>query len=274
MVESALPSGLYYRHWRVEAPRAVLLLAHGAGEHSGRYLHLADFLGAHGIAVLAPDHPGHGKSPGRRAHIEAFAQFFPALDALCEQAERDYPEVPLILLGHSMGGLIAARYLLERPGRFRAAVLSAPALAPPAPPSAFAIWLNTLLSKLWPTLGVLQLDAGGISRDPAVVAAYRADPLVHTGKFSARLVTELFAAMEEVHRRAVELRLPLLLMHGDADSMTAVEGSRSLAREMAAEYASLRIYPGLYHEIFNEPEQQQVFADLLDWLQSKLPAAG
>lgn len=224
--------------------------------------------------MLAPDHPGHGKSPGRRAHIEAFAQFFPALDALCEQAGRDYPEVPLILLGHSMGGLIAARYLLERPGRFRAAVLSAPALAPPAPPSAFAIWLNTLLSRLWPTLGVLQLDAAGISRDPAVVAAYRADPLVHTGKFSARLVTELFAAMEEVHRRADELRLPLLLMHGDADSMTAVEGSRSLAREMAAEHASLRIYPGLYHEIFNEPEQQQVFADLLEWLQSKLPATG
>lgn len=271
--EQVLPSGIFYRHWAQPAPRAVVLLAHGAGEHSGRYQHLAAFLGEHRIAVLAPDHPGHGRSPGARAHINAFADFFPALDALHALIERDYPDVPVVLLGHSMGGLIAARYLLERPGRFRAAILSAPALQPPEPPSAFAIWLNSVLARLWPTLGVLQLDASGVSRDPAVVAAYRADPLVHTGKFSARLVVELFSTMALVHQRAGELHLPLLVLHGDADSMTAVEGSQQLAAAVGGAHCTLRIYPGLYHEIFNEPEQEQVFAELLDWLQAQLPAA-
>lgn len=265
-VENRLQDGIFYRHWAPAQPRAVLLLAHGAGEHSGRYQAFAEYFCDRGIAVLAPDHRGHGESPGRRAHITRFSEFFAPLDVLREQIRREYPGLPVFLVGHSMGGLIAARYLPSRQDSFAGAVLSAPALEVPEPPSRFAIAINRLVSMIWPTLGVMQLDAAGLSRDPRVVAAYRADPLVHGGKFSARLVTELFGAMQDVARDRHGIRLPLLVMHGDADVMTSVDGSRHLAADVGSSDVTLKIYPGLYHEIFNEPERQVVLDDLHAWL--------
>ena len=270
-VAARLPDGTRYRHWTVANPVAVVLLAHGAGEHSGRYAAVAEWLNARAVAVLAPDHRGHGESPGVRAHIDRFGDFFGPLDALRELIAGDYPELPCFLVGHSMGGLIAARYLLDRQDRFTGAVLSGAALAVAEPPSPVAVWINRLLAALFPTLGVLQLDAGEISRDPDVVAAYRADPLVHTGKFSARFVVELFAAMGEVASRRGELRLPLLVMHGEADAMTAPAGSEAFVAGAGSGDKTLRLYPGLYHEIFNEPERETVLADLYDWLRAHCP---
>ncbi|KGE04804.1 alpha/beta hydrolase [Pseudohaliea rubra] len=269
--EERLSDGTFFRHWSVAAPVAVVLLAHGAGEHSGRYDAVAAWLKDRGIAVFAPDHRGHGESPGHRAHIDRFSDFFVPLDTLRDRIGETYPDAPCFLVGHSMGGLIAARYLLDRQDRFTGAVLSGAALAVAEPPSAPAIWINRLLAALFPTLGVLQLDASEISRDPAVVAAYRADPLVHTGKFTARFVVELFSAMGEVAARRGELRLPLLVMHGDADVMTAPAGSEAFVAGVGAEDKTLRLYPGLYHEIFNEPERETVLADLYDWLRARCP---
>ncbi|TCO73202.1 alpha-beta hydrolase superfamily lysophospholipase [Chromatocurvus halotolerans] len=268
LVENRLQDGIFYRHWSPPAPVAVLLLAHGAGEHCGRYRAFAEYFCARNIAVVAPDHRGHGESPGPRAHIRRFSEFFAPLDVLFEQIRRQYPSLPVFLVGHSMGGLIAARYLLSRQANFAGAVLSAPALEVPDPPSPIAIWVNRLISLVWPTLGVMQLDASGISRDAQVVADYRADPLVHSGKFSARLVTELFGAMQDVVRGRDTIRLPLLVMHGDADVMTAVDGSRHFADGVGSSDVTLRIYPGLYHEIFNEPEREAVLDDLYDWLRA------
>lgn len=267
-----LADGTFYSHWAVAEPLAVVLLAHGAGEHGGRYAGVAAWLGARGIAVLAPDHRGHGQSPGRRGHIDRFQDFFPPLDALREQIEASYPGRPCFLLGHSLGGLIAARYLLDRQDRFTGAALSGPALAVAEPPSALAIAINRFLAAVWPTLGVLQLDASGISRDPAVVAAYRADPLVHTGKFSARFVTELFAAMGEIEARRGELQLPLLVMHGEADAMTAPAGSGAFVAGAGSADKTLRLFPELYHEIFNEPEREAVLTTLHDWLRARCPS--
>lgn len=268
LVENRLQDGIFYRHWSPPSPTAVILLAHGAGEHGGRYQAFAEYFCARGIAVLAPDHRGHGESPGARAHITRFSDYFAPLDVLLEQIRREYPGLPVFLVGHSMGGLIAARYLLSRQDSFAGAVLSAPALEVPVPPSRIAIMVNRLIALVWPTLGVMQLDAAGVSRDPQVVANYRADPRVHSGRFSARLVTELFAAMQDVASRRRGIRLPLLVMHGDADVMTAVEGSRHLAEDVGSSDVTLKIYPGLYHEIFNEPERETVLADLNAWLQA------
>jgi alpha-beta hydrolase superfamily lysophospholipase len=265
-LDGHLQEGVFYRHWQPETPRAVILLAHGLGEHSGRYEDFARFFGERHIAVLAPDHVGHGRSPGRRAHVRRFSEFFGPLDVLREQIRKTYPGLPVFLVGHSMGGLIAARYLLSRRDGFAGAVLSAAALEVPEPPSTAAIWVNRLISLVWPSLGVMQLDASGISRDPAVVAAYRADPLVHTGKFSARLVTELFAAMQDVAERRGDIRLPLLVLHGEADSMTAPSGSTQFAAGVGSEDVTLKGYPGLYHEIFNEPERLEVLGDVHRWL--------
>ena len=267
--EKRLQDDIFYRHWSPPAPTGVILLAHGAGEHCGRYREFAEYFCARGIAVVAPDHCGHGESPGVRAHISRFSDFFAPLDVLLEQIREEYPGLPVFLLGHSMGGLIAARYLLSRQDSFAGAILSAAALAVPQAPSRFAILINRLISMVWPTLGVMQLDAAGISRDQNVVADYRADPLVHSGKFSARLVTELFGAMQAVERGRQGIRLPLLVMHGDADVMTAVEGSREFAGQVGSEDVTLKIYPGLFHEIFNEPERTAVFDDLYSWLQAR-----
>lgn len=269
-LENTLPDGIFYRHWQAPAPRATVLLAHGLGEHSGRYGHVAESLAGRGISTLAPDHPGHGRSPGRRCHIAAFEAFYPALDALRDEIEASYPGLPCFLIGHSMGGLIAGNFLLTRQHRFAGAAFSAAAFALPRPPGAVATVINRVLAALIPTLGVLQLDAGAVSRDAQVVRRYRQDPLVHGGKISAALLVALFAAMRALAAGRAALTLPVLVMHGDGDVMTPVSGSRHFHEGVSSADRSLRIYPGLYHEIFNEPERAQVLSELGEWLEARL----
>lgn len=268
--EGTAPDGVFYRHWPVADARAAVLLVHGLGEHSGRYQHVAEALASRGIASCAPDHPGHGRSPGHRCHIPRFADFFPALDTLRDDLERRYPGLPCFMVGHSMGGLIAGCYLLDRQSRFAGAAFSGAAFAVPEPPGAVAVAINRLLASLWPTLGVMQLDASQVSRDPEVVQRYRDDPLVHSGKISARLVVELFAAIGELEARRSELTLPVLVLHGEGDVMTPASGSLAFHAGVGSEDRTLRLYPGLYHEIFNEPERQQVLDDLVNWLDARI----
>lgn len=269
--EARLGSGIYYRHWRPDPPvRAVVLLVHGMGEHSGRYQGLADYLGERQIAVIAPDHLGHGESPGRRAHVSTFEDFMLPVAKLRDAIDDWYPGLPCFLVGHSMGGLIAARLLLEHQHRYRGAVLSGPALKVEPPPPRLQRLLIATLSRLWPGLGVLQLDADQVSRDPEVVARYRADPLVHDGKISARLVQQLFHSIDMVAQRRGDITLPLLVLHGDADSLTAPSGSEEFCAGVDSDDLQLKLYPGLYHEIFNEPERLQVLADLEQWLGARL----
>ncbi|WP_290741109.1 alpha/beta hydrolase [Haliea sp.] len=270
VTEGQLDDGIFYRHWPASGPaRGVILLAHGLGEHSGRYEHFAAFFTRSGYAVVAPDHVGHGRSPGRRAHVQQFADYLQPLLTLRSRIDDWYTGLPCFLLGHSLGGLIASRLLLDAQSRFAGAALSGPALAVDEPPPAPLLLLNRLLAWLWPTLGMLKLDASQVSRDPQVVAAYEADPLVHHGKVSARLVRELFATMAVVNARAAEITLPLLVMHGEADVMTAPAGSRDFSARVGSSDVTLRLYPDLYHEIFNEPEQEQVFAELAAWMQAR-----
>ncbi|MFO7552687.1 MAG: alpha/beta hydrolase [Haliea sp.] len=271
--QARLANGVFYRHWPASGSvRGVILLAHGLGEHSGRYQGLAEFFCARGIAVVAPDHIGHGHSPGHRAHIGSFAEFLQPLLQLRSLIAQWYPSAPCFLLGHSLGGLIAARLLLDAQDQFAGAALSAPALAVAEPPSPLLLWLNRVLARLWPTLGMLKLEASQVSRDPDVVAAYEADPLVHHGKVSARLVAELFATMEQVNVHRAAITLPLLLLHGEADVMTAPAGSQGFSAGVGSADVTLCLYPGLYHEIFNEPERLQVLEDLGQWLQQRLSA--
>ena len=270
-LEMQLPDGVFYRHWRAPAPRAAALLVHGLGEHSGRYRHVAKSLAGRGVSTLAPDHPGHGRSPGHRCHVAAFEAFYPALDALRDEIEASYPGLPCFLIGHSMGGLIAGNFLLTRQHRFAGAAFSAAAFAPPKPPGRAAMLINRLLAALIPTLGVMQLDAGAVSRDGEVVRRYREDPLVHGGKISAGLVVALFGAMSALEAGRAAISLPVLVMHGDGDVMTPASGSRHFHEGVGSEDRTLRIYPGLYHEIFNEPERAQVLGELGEWLEGRLP---
>ena len=165
-----------------------------------------------------------------------------------------------------MGGLISVNYLLGQQEQLAGCALSGPALATELQPGALQLFAIKLLSFFAPRVGALQLDADGVSRDPAEVAKYLSDPLVYTGKLSARLLAELFRAMQSAEEGARRITIPLLIMHGADDQMTAPSGSRTLHESAASSDKTLKIYPGLYHEIFNEPERLEVMTELGDWL--------
>ena len=267
-------NSLFYQCWEPEhGARAVFVLAHGAAEHSGRYDIFGRHFAARGYTVAALDHPGHGQSEGVRCHIDRFADYLEALDLFQQQVSADHPGVPQILLGHSLGGLIATSYLLQHQDAFAGCILSGPAIKTELAPGFLQMLVIRFLSAFFPTAGALQLDPSGVSRDPEEVARYVNDPLNHSGKLSARLVAELFRAMATVQSRAGEITLPLLLLHGGADVMASPEGSRFLEANVGSADKTLSIYPGLYHEIFNEPEREQVFADILVWCESLLSTA-
>ena len=255
----------------VAMPRPIVLIAHGLFEHAGRYAHVAARLNGAGYGVVAIDHLGHGRSDGTRGFVPAFSVYRDGMDALLAEVQAEWPRVPLLLLGHSMGGLIAVHHLLERQAAYAAAAVSGPAILPAAPPSALTIWISRLLARVAPRLGVVALDGDGVSRDPAVVAAYKSDPLNYHGKIGARLAKELFDAMAAAREGAAQLALPLLVQHGDADRMAAPAGGQYLFDHAGSADKRLLRYPGLFHEIYNEPEQAQVLSDLVAWFDAHVP---
>ncbi|MDZ3832275.1 MAG: alpha/beta hydrolase [Sphingopyxis sp.] len=268
-----LPSGsvaagarLHLTRWLPDgAPRAVVLLAHGYAEHAGRYDHVAARLTGAGYAVYAVDHWGHGRSDGVPGFVPRFSAFTDGMAELLTLVEINHPGLPRLLLGHSMGGLVSTLFLIERQDAFAAAALSGPAILPAQPPSRFTVWVSRFLSRFFPRLGVLSLDATGVSRDPAVVAAYVADPLVYHGKIGARLGKEFMDAMAAAQAGAPNIRLPILFQHGGNDSLAAPDGSRFLFEHVSAPDKRLELYPGLFHEIYNEPERDAVLGDLVGW---------
>ena len=257
-----------------EAPKAIILLVHGYAEHAGRYQYFAEHCTGKGYAVFAIDHWGHGRSDGTPGYVPDFSVFHDGVDQLFGCAKLDFPDLPMILVGHSMGGLIGATYLLANQSKFLACVLSGPAIKAAEEPSTFLKAISGFLSRFFPKLGVLELDPNGVSRDPQVVADYLADPLVYNGKMGARLAAEMLQNMTTIQQNAKQILLPILLLHGEKDSLAAAEGSKFLASHISSPDKSLIIYPELYHEIFNEPEKDQVLTDMTDWLDLQLAARG
>ena len=265
---------LHWHAWLLSGtPRAAVLLIHGYAEHLGRYADVAATLNAKGLAVYAHDHWGHGKSSGTPGFVPAFSAFTDGVDALLAQVKSRHPGLPLILIGHSMGGLISATHLLSHQAEYAGAILSGPAIKPAEEPSRLMIFISRLLSRLLPKMGVLGLDANGVSRDPKVVSDYLADPLVYTGKISARLAKEMFEAMHRVQAEARTIRVPMLILHGAEDSLAAPEGSQYLYDHLGSPDKQIKIYPHLFHEIFNEPEREAVLADVTGWIDAHLPKA-
>ncbi|NIB41670.1 alpha/beta hydrolase [Pseudomaricurvus alkylphenolicus] len=262
----------HYRQWLPDnCPNALMLIVHGMGEHCARYQHVAKYFVERGFGVYALDHKGHGKSEGRPGHIDRFSNYSAGVNSLLQKIKAEYPELPRFLVGHSMGGLISADFLLQQQDEFVGCVLSGPAMKAVDEPPAWLLAINRLISRIFPTLGMMQLDANGVSRDPAVVQAYLDDPLVYKGKMSSRLVHELLSTMTSLMNQAAKIRLPVLVLHGESDTLTSVDGSRQFHQSISSTDKDLRIYPGLYHEIFNEPEQEQVLNDMATWLRQRLP---
>lgn len=258
---------LFAQAWLPEyASRAVVVLAHGLGEHSGRYERLAGELVAQGYSLYALDHRGHGRSPGPRANIEHFAHVVSDYSSFVGRAARQHIDTPVYLLGHSMGGAVAFASALRLPDSVKGLVLSAPALGVEPAPGAMQLRMLRALSALAPNTGALTIAPGDICRDPHVVSAYQNDPLVHYKAVPARTVLELLTAMEGFPSQAVKLRVPTLVMHGTADRLVSVGAVRRVCQAIAAKDKTLHYYDGLAHEVFNEPEREQVVLDLMRWL--------
>ncbi len=261
-------TNIYYQCWLPEdPPRAVIVIVHGLNEHSGRYMNLVAHVVPQGYAVYAFDHPGHGKSEGVRAHVERFNDFTDTLDIYTAMVCGWQPENPIFLLGHSLGGLICAVYLLEHQERFTGAILSAPAVNIAGDISPLMIFLGKLLSVVLPAFGLTRQLSDGVSRDPEVVKAYIHDPLVtYPGKVTARLGAEIFNAMQRIRAEAGAIALPILLVQGSADRLVDPAGAQMLYEKAGSPDKTLHVYKGLYHEIMNEPEREQVLEDIATWL--------
>jgi acylglycerol lipase len=259
-------SRIYYQFWLPEGqPKAVLLVVHGLGEHSGRYGNVVNYFVPRGYGVYALDHYGHGKSEGQREYVERFGDYTQTLKIFFDEVQGWQPGQRIFLIGHSLGGLISAVYLLDHQAGLSGAVLSGPAVKPPSLSPALLV-VGRLMSALLPKMGVLALDSSAVSRDPGVVRAYVSDPLVFTGKTTARLGAETIDAMQRVQAGAATITLPLLILQGSADRLVDPAGAEQLYQAAGSADKTLKVYPGLYHEIYNEPEHEQVLHDVELWL--------
>jgi acylglycerol lipase len=261
---------LYTQAWLPAGEsRAVVVLSHGASEHSGRYAWVAEQLAGRGYAVHALDHRGHGRSEGQRALIDRMDHVVADLDLLIDDASAAHPGVPIFLLGHSMGGAVALSYAIEHQDRLEGLVLSAPVAAVEAA-SPVTRLVGSVLSIVAPTLGVYDIESAAVSRDPQVVRDYDADPLNYHGKLPARTVAELTAAVEKYPARVPDLTLPILIVHGTADRLVPIAGSEMVHERAGSSDKAFTRYDGLYHEVLNEPERRQVLDEIADWLDARV----
>ncbi|EDY87420.1 lysophospholipase [gamma proteobacterium HTCC5015] len=262
-----------YRSWTVEQPRGHLVVIHGAGEHSGRYRRLAEFFTQQGLSVHAWDARGHGESPGQRGHVDEWRDFREDLHYFLKAVRRQSQGHPLLLLGHSMGGLMTMDYLLHyRHEDIAAYVCSSPAIGKLGVPPVL-LQLAKVLSRAAPRLSMdTGLDINNISRDHHWLKTTRQDPLYHH-RGTPRLAIELQRAAASVQRSAKKLNYPTLLIHGDGDTICNIEGSRRFYRNANSDQLAFKSYPDAYHELFNDICRDRVYQDVDHWLAQHIQAA-
>ena len=262
---------LYYQIWRPDdAPKATLIVVHGLGEHSGRYMNLVNAIVPDGVTVYAFDHRGHGRSAEKMvAHIDSWDEYRGDVAAFVQMVAATEADIPLFLMGHSMGGLIVTNYVLHHPDGLRGAIISAPPLGE-VDVSPVLRAVGKVMSVLKPDFAIASgLDVNSISRDPAVVAAYESDPLVH-GKVSARWSTEFFAAIDWTRAHAADFKLPVLMIHGEDDSLVPIAGSRAFFEQIKQEDKTYIAYESGYHESLNDLHHMQAAADIEKWITDRV----
>jgi acylglycerol lipase len=268
---------LFGRSWLPDRPERAVLLVHGWAEHSGRYEHVGSWLAARGCAVHAYDHRGHGRSAGARGHARRFDELLDDLEIALSRAREETPELPLFLVGHSMGGLVVAAFAAERAPEVAGVVTSGAALAVADAPSRVKLILLRLIARVAPRLRMDRPIAGdALSRDPEVGRAYCEDPAV-LRQITLGMGAGFLSAVGRTRVASGRVRVPMLLLHGGDDPLCLPEGSRLFFEGLSVPTSDFHVYPGLRHEIFNEPEREAIFEDLLGWMQrapSALPGAG
>nr|WP_313776306.1 alpha/beta hydrolase [Mycobacterium sp.] len=251
-------------------PNGLVVLCHGYAEHARRYDHVAQRFGAAGLITYALDLRGHGRSGGKRVYLKDISEYTEDFHHLVGLATAAHPELKRVVLGHSMGGGIVFAYGVEHPDDYAAMVLSGPAVYAQDAVSPVMITVAKVVGSLLPGLPVQNLPADAVSRDPAVVAAYEADPLVHHGKLPAGIAKALIGIGETMPQRAAALTAPLLVVHGGQDKLIPVAGSERLVECVGSTDVALKVYPELYHEVFNEPERAAVLDDVTSWIETRL----
>jgi len=242
---------IYYQSWLPEKkPKAVLLIAHGYAEHSGRYMNVVNYFVPKDYAVYALDHRGHGRSDGERVKVDDFHDYIVDLKTFFDIVRKENPDKKIFLIGHSMGSIIALRYTLEYQKELAGLITSGSGLARPGE------------APMPPRKPGAVLDASMISRDPAVIKAYDNDPLVYRGPIPGNF--GMGSSIAGLYDQAPEIKLPVLIMAGDGGRDGA--RSRVLLERIGSKDKTGKFYTGLLHEIFNEPEHLVVLGDLEAWL--------
>lgn len=261
---------IYAQRWTPENEvKAVICLVHGMGEHSGRYEHVARFFVEKGYAFLAYDHRGHGRSKGSRGHCPTYELLLGGVSDLLNKAEELYPGKPRFLYGHSMGGNVVLNYGLRKNPDIKGIIATGPWLKLAFEPPKIQVSVGKFIGKIWP--GFTQstkLESAAISRIPEEVEKYENDPLVHD-KISTAMFFSCYDAGFWALENAANMKLPVLLVHGTADRLTSQPASEEFSKK-ASENVKFVAWQGLFHEIHNEPEKEQVFNTMLDWLEKDL----
>jgi alpha-beta hydrolase superfamily lysophospholipase len=268
--ESHLPGStgelLFRRSWLPRISERIIILVHGYGEHSGRYEHTASDLARAGFEVHAYDQQGHGRSGGTRCHVRRFEHLLDDLEGFVAAVRAERPPLPIVVVGHSMGGLVVAAYASQRDPKVAGVVASAAALSMPEDVSRARVIAAHGLRWLAPRLSLAsQLDPEALSRDPEIVRTYLEDPLVQQ-KITTSLASEMLSAMKRTAAAAAAVKVPMLLLHGEDDRICPVAGSRNFFEQLTVTQREIHTYPGLRHEVFNEPERAAVLGDLIGWI--------
>lgn len=260
---------IYAKDWSVEDPKAVFCLIHGMGEHVNRYNHLASFLNSKNIALIGNDHRGHGQSGGVRGHFRQFSDYLDEVDVLIKEARKRYPNIPLVLYGHSKGGNITLNYIIDRKPKADAVIVTGPWIELAIKAAPYKIMLGKMMRRIWPSLTQPSgLPPSYVSSNPAVAKAYETDPYVHD-KISAEGGMGMLDAAEKLANYSGEIAYPTLIMHGGEDLVTSQKASEDFANRVSGD-VTYKVWEGYYHEVHNEEEYQAVFDYFYDWTKGKI----
>lgn len=259
---------LFAQFWCAETPKATVALVHGIAEHSSRYRHVGEFLAARGYSVYTFDLRGHGHSPGQRSLVRHMDEYAGDVATFLTWVRTVAPPVSLFLLGHSMGGLIVSYYVLSQQPDLQGVMLSAPAVKLAAV-SPLLVAVGRVLARLLPSLPMRQIEFAAISRDPLVIEASAKDMLTYHGGVPAATGMAMLQAIAYVQQQRGQWRLPVLILQGGADRIIDPSGSQELYAAIPVIDKTLKWYASLYHEIFNEPEKEEVMGDICAWLDSR-----
>ena len=264
---------IFHQGWMPEedeAVRAVLAIVHGYAEHGGRYAHVGEFFAQRGFHVEALDHRGHGRSDGRDTFLTSIDDCVNDVEIMVNRLGDQRPDLPVFVLAHSMGGLITAKWVEDRQPEVNGILLSGPAVMIDESISPLLLKISGVLATVAPRMKTIKLDGDAVSRDPEVVAKYNSDPLNYRKGVPAATGAAINSAIAAVHRNAGKISLPVRIMYGTEDRLADPRGSDRLHSGISSEDKSLVPYEGLYHEILNEPEQEQVMSDCLEWITARM----